>query len=296
MKKIILVLILTVMLTLGVVGLTACNNATPQGQLANILQHQKHEVFEYDVLNTKDQSSGTYSVELDAYKANSNIENFGSVDLENVEQGILIRSRLTFGNAIYNTGVYFALVSGTNFMRPTNSYRVQTVDGNETFRLQGEYIGNSFSYVRTVNGEESKGTVAVKGSTVFDNSQFQQVLRAMTTFASGSSLSFGIPLVSENEIGAVSLTASINSVESVKTAYTEAVTEYKENGISCYRVTLSRSTEVAGVSQTLYYAVNDIDCKGWHVKNALVKIIEPFKDDSGNQYAMEYTLKTVDIS
>ena len=301
MKKIILsILVISMVLVLGI-GLTACNNnATPQGQLASIvggLQYpQNHEEFVYDVLDTRDNSTGTYVVKLDAYTQGSNVP-FGNSTITNADEGILIHVSLKFGNTEYETGCYYKIVSGTSFMVPAYSFRTQTVDGKLQFDLQASYEGGSFSYDRTVGEVKDSGSVKVSGTVVFDNNQMQQVLRSLTTFSSSVSISFNVPIVSASEATSTSLTASGGSVENVKVAYSDSNELYKENGIPCYRLSISRSTVVSGTSQTLYYSTNDSVCGGWKVKNPLVKIIEPYKSKvDGNPYSMEYTLRTITIS
>lgn len=60
-------------------------------------------------------------------------------------------------------------------------------------------------------------------------------------------------------------------------------------------VKVSRSTQVAGSSETLFYAVDDLKLAGWSVKNVLVKFEEPFKRGD-KQYTMTYTLNNAAIA
>lgn len=150
---------------LACVSLTACNNtATTQGQLRNILSDHKSETFEYGVC-AKDANGGkidgydgTYVVTLKAYGDGSSLANFGSADttLENLSAGIFVRGLLTVGTKTYDTGCYFKLISGSSYMVPAYSYRVQKDGETETFRLFGSYDGKKFSYTRTVNGKRAK--------------------------------------------------------------------------------------------------------------------------------------------
>ncbi len=297
MKKFVLiVLILAMTLTIGI-GLTACNKATPQGQLANILQHHRHEYFEYDVLDTADNSTGTYTVSLDAYNAGSEITGFGTATLKNVQEGILVKGRLSHKDTIYETGCYYNLVGGTSYMVPAYSYRIQNVNGKNTFSVQGTYSGGGYDYTRIINGETSNGSLGASG-TVLDNNQFQQALRSVTTFSSGLSLSFSLPLVTEEEAATATLTASGNSVAEIKTAYTDTLEAYAEKGIPCYQIFISRSTQVSGMSQTLYYAADNanITYRDWPIKNVLVKIVEPYKNEAtGEKFEMQYSLKSLSI-
>ena len=106
------------------------------------------------------------------------------------------------------------------------------------------------------------------------------------------SFSFAMPLVSANEARSVNLTASISETVKIKNDFTANNPAYAENGIECYKTVISRAgEEVAGMSQTLYYAVSAVSYNGWNLKNILVKIEEPFKLD-GEVYEMTYELTT----
>lgn len=165
----------------------------------------------------------------------------------------------------------------------------------ETFRLFGSYDGKKFSYTRTVNGEKSKGSVEAGGTTYFDNNEFHQALRTITTFSDSLAFSFSVPLVSATEAGSVTLTTRADGKTNVKTPYTASSEKYSDNGIECYKVYVSRTTEVAGISQTLYYAASDVLFNGWAMRHVLVKIEEPFKKD-GSTNMMTYELKTATLA
>ena len=57
-----------------------------------------------------DNSTGTYTVSLDAYNAGSEITGFGTATLKNVQEGILVKGRLSHKDTIYETGCYYNLV------------------------------------------------------------------------------------------------------------------------------------------------------------------------------------------
>lgn len=304
MKKVIFTISILLIAVLACVSLTACNNtATTQGQLRNILSDHKSETFEYDVC-AKDANGGkidgydgTYVVTLKAYGDGSSLANFGSSDttLENLSAGIFVRGLLTVGTKTYDTGCYFKLISGSSYMVPAYSYRVQKDGETETFRLFGSYDGKKYSYTRTVNGKKSEGTVEAGNATFYDNNEFHQSLRTITTFSDSLAFSFAVPLVSATEAGSVTLTANVNGKVNVKTPYTATSEKYADNGIECYKTYISRSTEVAGISQTLYYASSDVVVNGWAMKHVLVKIEEPFKKDNVTNL-MTYELKTATLA
>ena len=304
MKKVILTISIVLVVALACVSMTACNNtATTQGQLRNILSDHNSESFEYDVCakdadgNKIEGYDGTYNVTLKAYGEGAKIENFGSSDtnLENLSAGILVNGLLRVGTQTYETGCYFKLINGSSYMVPAYSYRVQKDGEKETFRLFGSYDGKKFSYTRTVNGEKSKGSVEAGGTTYFDNNEFHQSLRTITTFSDSLSFGFSMPLVSATEASSVSLTAKVNGKTKVETAFTSSNEKYAAEGIECYKTDVSRTTQVAGISQTLYYAESDVLINGWAMKHVLVKIEEPFKKDGKTCY-MNYELKTATLA
>lgn len=303
MKKVFLSLIVIAIVAISAISLVACNNATPQGQLVNLLNDHNHEEFSYVVYAKNkatgarlDEYNGTYVVKLDAYDAGSTVNDFGNGELQNVSRGVLVSGVLTVGEGenqtVYKTGCYFNLIDGSGYMVPHASYRVQTVGNVEKFRLQANYSdGKNFNYERWIEGEKSTGTVTFKATCYFDNNEFHQSLRTLSTFSNSMSFSFAMPLVSANEAQSVNLTASISETVKVKNDFTANNPEYADNGIECYKTVISRATEVAGMSQTLYYAVNNVSYHGWNLKNVLVKIEEPFKID-GEVYEMTYELTT----
>lgn len=305
MKKVILTISIVLVVALACVSMTACNNtATTQGQLRNILSDHNSESFEYDVFakdadgNKIEGYDGTYNVTLKAYGEGAKIENFGSSDtnLENLSAGILVNGLLRVGTQTYETGCYFKLINGSSYMVPAYSYRVQKDGEKETFRLFGSYDGKKFSYTRTVNGKKSEGTVEAGNATFYDNNEFHQSLRTITTFSDSLSFKFFVPLVSATEASFVELTANVNGTTKVTTAFTESNEKYAEDGgIECYKTSVSRKTDVAGISQTLYYAKSDVLINGWAMKQVLVKIQEPFKKDNVTNY-MTYELKTATLA
>lgn len=286
MKKLIIIPIIIVMIAGLCIGLVACNKASTQGLLANILNDHNKETFSYDVSNSLTGETGTYNVTIQEYAQGSNIADFGNATLSDVSKGILVTGALTIGTTEYKTGCYFNLISGSAYMVPAYSYRVQKENGQETFRLQGTYAGTTLNFDKAVNGVTSSGSVGVS-SPYYDNNEFHQTLRTLTNLSTNFSFAFNVPLITSTEETAVKLTASCSAKEDI-------TVPYKAEAINCYRLYISRSTEVAGTNQTLYYAADNITINGWNAKNVLVKIIEPFKVD-GKQYEMQYSLRTVTI-
>lgn len=284
---------------MAVLSLTlfACASATTQGQLQNILNDHSYEKFVYDVYladnndGTYDkttQYNGTYTVTLTAMDEGASLD-WAEVGLQaTVSKGILVESKLEVGNTSYVTGCYFNLIGGSSYMVPVYSFRVQKDGDTETFKLVGSYEDASYKYTRFVNGTKSEGSLETGKSLYYDNNEFHQALRTITTFSNSLSYSFAVPLVSANEVSTVTLSAVVSGTKTIKTPYES------ENGIECYKTTISRSTQVAGVAQTLYYAVNDIKINGWGMKHVLVKIVEPTTQND-KSCAMIYELKEVEL-
>lgn len=304
MKKIILSLLIVVMAVVLGVGLTACNRATPQGQLSDLLFNHDHETFEYsvkiyDVRNSSyGQESGTYIAKLDAFKKGAAVA-FGSRTLSSVDDGIRVTGELAYGKTQYKTGCYYTLVSGMSYMVPAYSFMTVIEDGVTTYDMQGSYSGSTFECERKFAGEEAtKKSVKLSG-TVWDNNQIQQILRAIpsSAFAGGMNLSFSTAIANAHEFGSALLTAEGKSTAHVKVPYTDTVDDLKENGINCYRITLSRSTQIKRtMTHTLYYAVDEVKFNGWGMKNILVKMVEPFKDGNEHPFETHYELVSIDLS
>lgn len=301
MKKKLIISVLAIMVIIGAIfALSACNrSASPQGQLSNFLIDHNKEHFEYDV---KDGQTllGTYTVDVTLYPNGSSIN--CPTQIENVSKGVLVESVLDVTkdgkHSVYQTGCYFNLVNGSSLMVPAHTYRIQTEDGVETFRMTGTYDGSTFRYDKTVGEEQSNGTLKLSG-TYFDNNEFQQCLRSVSTFSTSFSMSFATPLVSPNETANVSLTVSCSKVVKIKTAYTDSIAEYAETGIDCYKVSLSRSTKVAGVAHVLYYAKANVKANntpdGFTLRNVLVEFHEPLSTDGGETTYLYYTLRKAEI-
>ncbi len=306
-KRITTLVCLVAVVAISTLLLVACNNATTQGQLENILWQTRHEEFVYSVKDTAKPAAeaeiGTYKVSMQLFERGSKIENFGSVTLSDLKYGILILSELNIeGGAQYKTGVYFNIISGpVSYMLPAYSFRTET-DGDKTFTLQGVYDGSTFMYTRTIDGVEDTGALKASG-TYFDNNEFAQVLRtANMNGNNGISLAFAVPLVSRTEAAVVSLSARATATTKIKTPYTDGVDDLKEEGIDCYRVNVTRSTQVVSKkSQTYYYAIPNV--KGpsadhpeiFAMKNVLVKMVEPYRADDGEFYDIEYDLVSASV-
>lgn len=313
MKKIILSLTLIVIVATLAVGLSACNNATTQGQLANLLNDHKSEAFSYDVYAIdqegnkisipgtemlSSQPHGTYDVTLDAYDQGATVNNFGAIgntSLVDVRKGVLIRNKLQIGGTsiVQSSGCYYNLIDGTSYMVPAYTYRTIEVGEEMTFAMFGVYDGSTLKYQIEQDGNKKEGSVSLKG-TYFDNNQFHTSLRTVTTFSNNFSFSFATAIVSPDEIGDATLTASISSTKYIQNEFTKSRADYQEKGIVCYKTVLSRTTDVAGMSQTLYYATNDVTDNGWALKNVLVRIEEPFKT-AESAGIMVYDLKSATL-
>lgn len=294
MKKFIsIILVIAVILALGI-SLCACNNATTQGQLANVWQ--SYEKYVYDVIDSSSgkEINGTYTVTIKEYPEGSSVENFGDSSLAKVKKGVLVSSHLEIADTDLKTGCYFIINNNGNYMTPDSSFRVQSKDGKETLNLNGKYKKNAFEYNLNLKGESKKGSIKLN-SPYYDNNEFHQTMRSISTFSEKLKFDFNVPIVAD-EINSVKLTAQCLSSEKVKTPFTAShkekdKTPYAKDGIECFKVSISRTTDVQGSSQTLYYAKNDVKVNGWPLTKVLVKIVEPAGD--GN---ITYNLKTAELA
>lgn len=290
-KKLITIVLAILVLSVVAISLVACNRATTQGQLSNFLVDHDNEVYVYDVTNELTGETGTYTVNVKMHAAGDTINCPDTI--ENVGRGVFVESQLSIGTVEYSTGCYFTIVRDTALMTPAYTYRVQKENGNETFRMKGSYNGQALVYERVINGVVSKGGIKLSG-TYFDNNEFHQSLRTVTTFSTNFSFSYVVPLVSANEIAAVTLSARCTQTAYVKTPFTETIDA--ENGVKCYNVRISRSTKVAGVDQSLYYATESLKANNssFKLKNVLVKFYEPITTEEGTKYII-YSLKSANI-
>ena len=77
----------------------------------------------------------------------------------------------------------------------------------------------------------------------------------------------------------------------------------------CLKMTLSRSTTIAGESQSIWFASSPVKCvvegddtvlvsegAGWELKNVIVKIEEPYKAKDGSVQKVTYTLSDIDLT
>ncbi len=281
MKKVILTLVSILFVALFAVSAVACNNATTQGQLEDIWYD--YESYVYDVNDGT--NVGEYSVAIKWYGEGD--VTVGATTLKNPGKGYLVTGKLTIAGAQYDTSCFFKRVDGNTFLVPVASYRKQVNPASPETNLEinGTYDGSTFNYSGVVAGENKQGSIGLSAP-YYDNNEFHQVLRSVSTMSTGFSFSFKVPVVA-NEIGAVSLTASCASTEKI-------TAPVKDGEIDCYNVTISRSTKVDGKKQRLYYATSplELDTDGdgavdYKPKKALIKIVEPTADGE-----VTYTLKS----
>lgn len=317
MKKIAAIIALIIVTVALGATLVACNNATTQGQLVDAWKEGRpYERYTYSVDDSATEGKdGTYVSEIIYHSAyNTSVDEsdpaysdrvtVGDTSIEQRE-GYLIRGTLSatlYGSEVeYVTECYFALTDGSNYLLPVATFRSETVDGTETLRMNGVYNGSSLSYTLVVNGGEAKtGTVGL-GSPYYDNNEFHQSLRGVSTFFSSFSFGFSTAIVNATEQTSASLTFSVSGTATVGELEFASYGR-DENGnevqngktaVECYRATLSRSTTVSGSSQTLWYSVNPIyaavtddgtatelstyDNGWWALPHVLVGFSEPYK-------------------
>lgn len=343
MKKIASFILLVIVTAAIGIALVACNNATTQGQLVDAWKEGRpYERYTYTVDDSATEGTdGTYVSEIvyfKSYKAQSEIDameneaqkaaytsekvKVGDAELEQRE-GYLIRGTLTAtlaGKEVKNvTECYFELTDGSSYLLPRATFRSESADGKETLRMNGSYYGGSLAYTLVAGGEESRGEIGL-GSPYYDNNEFHQSLRGVSTFSSSFSFSFNTAIVNAVEQVSASLTFSVSGTENVTLNGLSSVSS--EDGtdktntdtvLNCYRAALSRSTTVAGASQSMWYTVDPVyavvtdgengkttslytydNGKSWALPHVLAKFVEPYKTDSASG-SVTYTLAEISL-
>lgn len=291
MKKTVLCLILILTICVACFSLTACNNATPQGQLGNYFS--KYEKYVYDVHDEAASADGTYEIEIKAFEEEKNSVTLCSeFTLENQTAGHLITSKLTINGYTYTTACYYANVTGNSYYLPKGSYKLVEKDGTKQYDVKTTYSSDSKKgYANYVLSETDKtpqkGTLELK-TPYYDNLEFYTMLRGASTMDSGFSMSYNVALVAPNEINTATISASCSTTEKINGLPTGVFTD---GTAECYKMVISRSTKVTGLSYTVYYAkskvtkINDADVR------PLVRIITKIVEGD-----VTYTLKSVSSS
>ena len=224
MKKTVSFITLIVVVAVLAVTFAACNNATTQGQLVDAWKEGRpYECYTYSVDDSAQEGvEGEYVSEVFYHAAYNSVSNpykvrVGDTSFEQRE-GYLIHSTLeaTLAGKKHRivTECYFSLTDGRNYLLPTATFRSETVDGNEV-RMNGTYSGNNLSYtLKTADGESKSGNIGLS-SPYYDNNQFAQSLRGVSTFSSSLSFSFTTPVVNATEQVSASLTFSVGGTASV---------------------------------------------------------------------------------
>lgn len=311
MKKIALIVTVIALVCVVAVAFTACNNATTQGQLQNVWKH--YEKYTYSV--EYGEETGTYVSEITYHKAYSeelgNKVTVGDAEITQRE-GYLVSNTLDVGDTHFETQCYFELSNGSVYLVPRATYRKETVGDVDNIVMHGTYSGSTLNYTLKVGDNASTtGSVALS-SPYYDNNEFHQSLRGISTMSTSLSFGFSTAIVAEDEIGKASLTFAIGGTEEVTTG----VQAKQEDGsfapltVNCYKATLSRSTTVAGTAQTLYYSVDPVKAyvegdqtivdpttegATWNLAHVLVKIVEPYKTADGKIGNVVYTLQSVSL-
>lgn len=293
MKKLGLLLI-AIVLVLGMsFGLSACNNATTEGQLENVFfdyQGTGKEIYTYDVVDSSTNATGTYKITIETKEKDSSVNVGPDYTIEHCAAGYLVTDELEMSDGYVSKAVCFfaiAHVSGTTsqFLKPVASYKNVAGSSNDYTTL-GSYSGKKYEYTLTVNGEAKTGSVEIGTARVYDNSEFHQVLRGIkdSIFESGFSFSMSVPVVTATEQTAVSISA--NSSSSISVVTTNIMDGENKKTFECFPVRLTRSTKVEGISQFFFYTKDPITVDGFQIRHVLTKIVE------GN---VTYTLKSLSI-
>ena len=271
MKKSALIIVIMLMVV-ACFSLTACNSSTPQGQLGNYFA--PYEKFVYDVAHTTDDGviNGTYTIEIEQFDGGDIA--VGDVLVKNQPSGHIINSYLDIDGTQIESSCFFVNVSSNSFYVPRSSFRKVIVDGTESYRVQINYTSSGAKYTLSENGKAKKtGTLEIS-SPFYDNTEFYTMLRGASTMGTAFSMSYGVAIVAPNEIAVATLSASCTSTKTLS-APEKA---FKDGKVSCYKTTVTRSTTVAGISYTVYYATSSVtSINGSAVRSIvrpIVKIVE----------------------
>lgn len=329
MKKTVSFITLIVVVAVLAVTFAACNNATTQGQLVDAWKEGRpYECYTYSVDDSAQEGvEGEYVSEVFYHAAYNSVSNpekvtVGDTSFEQRE-GYLIRSTLTATldgkDILIVTECYFSLTDGRNYLLPVATFRSEKVGDDEVLSMNGTYSGNNLSYtLKTADGEK-KGNVEL-GSVYYDNNQFAQSLRGVSTFSSSLSFSFTTPVVNATEQVSASLTFSVGGTASVgDLPFASTGKDGDGNEVNnatttleCYRATLGRATTVSGASQTYLYTVNPVyaaksddgtttllstydNGKMWSLPHVLVGFVEPYNDADGNAQTVTYSLTGISL-
>ena len=334
MKKFVSLLTVVIVAAVLAVALAACNNATTQGQLVDAWKNARpYQRYTYSVTDSAfEGSEGEYVSVITYHKAYNADENSPAYNPDRViiggrtieqREGYLISNTLhiKLGRFEYHyvTECYFILTDGSNYLLPYATHRSEKVNGDVVFSMDGTYNGSSLAYTITANGESKSGNIGLN-SPYYDNNEFHQSLRGISTFGTSFSFSFNTAVVSASEQTSISLTLSVNGTETVSDLPFPSVSkdgdgnevQNQTTALNCYHTTLSRSTTVTGAAQTLYYTVDPVyaaineegtdtlistsyDDSKWQLPHVLVRIVEPYNDADRNPQKVTYTLKEISL-
>lgn len=281
MKKILWVVVLVLIISLSAV-FTACNSATPQGLLGDYWGNFEH--FTYAVTDKTDADNiikGTYTYSIEKFAKDSDVTLAEGFTLKKVSKGNLIVGSLDINGEKIDTACFFKISSDNAFLVPVASYR-KSVNADMTEIIKMTYEGTTCNYEIDTNGTIKKGSIGNK-SPMYDTNEIYNTLRGASTLGTTFSMSFSVPLPTEDT--SASLTAQCSSTQTLQSPVESANALYGE-GIECYKVTLSRSTEVGGVSYQLYYGTQEMAVSNWKIIRPLIKIVEG---------SVEYDLTAVSV-
>ena len=198
----------------------------------------------------------------------------GDVLVKKQPSGHVINTYLDIDGTQIESTCFFVNVSSNSFYVPRSSFRKVTVDGTESYRVQINYTTSGAKYTLTENGESKKTGTLELSSPFYDNNEFYTMLRGASTMGTAFSMSYGVAIVAPNEIAVATLSASCTSTETLSAP----AKAFKDGKVSCYKTTISRSTTVAGISYTVYYAASPVtSISGSAVRSIvrpIVKIVE----------------------
>ena len=292
MKKLGLSLLLILVICAVAFGATACNRATTEGQIENVffnLQNGVTESYVYDVTNSSNSATGTYKTTIKYFTAGQTVTVSEYNQVTDCGKGYLFTSELTMSDGYTSkSSCYFVIsaVSGvtSTFLKPVASYKKVTGSSND-FTEYGSYSGKDYNYT-LITSETKEGNVTV-GTKFYDNNEFHNSLRGVNKdiFNSGFTLSFNVAVVTADEQAAASITAKSDGKDNITTNVLDG--DNNKTVYESYAINLSRSTKVAGSTQKIWYAKDDVSCNGFYITHLITQIVEG---------SVTYTLKSFALS
>ncbi|NLZ25562.1 MAG: hypothetical protein GX891_03780 [Clostridiales bacterium] len=266
MKKLLLTLPLVLIVAAALFSFTACNNATPQGQLGDYFAPYEKYTYLVTDNNAETPVTGVYTVEIKKFKKDSIVTLAQGEVLNGVPEGHLIKGRLEIADTVIEQSCYVDNVNGNSFLVPRASFKRVSKNGALLYESLINYTSGVSYKLKTSADDIKVGNLSVPAP-YYDNNEFMTMLRGASTMGSGFAMTYNVPVVTPSETASAQLTASCSGTEGI-------TVPFKEEAIDCFAINISRQTIVAGTTYNAYYAASQIEINGRKLTRVLVKFVE----------------------